>query len=197
MLLLLYLEAPTFLRQHFPSVWRTSFSLYFTAGLLTGKYWRLSFIWEYLCFTFLPEEHFHWRQNSRLTVVISALSSRLHGFLRDIYCHSIHCSVCTISGSRLFVKVCFSPVWWCLWAWFSLSLSCLGFSEFLQSIHLCVTKFGKISALLSSNTFSTAIFLLLWDSNDTNSDFLVLTNRCCEALFFCFLTSFLYIFQVG
>ena len=37
---------------------------------------------------------------------------------------------------------------------FFLSLPCLGFSEFLESIHLCLTKFGKISAMLSSNTFS-------------------------------------------
>ena len=80
---------------------------------------------------------------------------------------------------------------------FFLSLPCLGFSEFLESIHLCLTKFGKISAMLSSNTFSTAAVLLSWDSSDTNSDLLVLANRCCEALFFlCFLTFSLYILQV-
>lgn len=43
-------------------------------------------------------------------------------------------------------------------AWFSLGLSCLGFMEFLDSIYLCLTKFGKFSAIISSKYFLNKSF---------------------------------------
>ena len=43
---------------------------------------------------------------------------------------------------------------------FFLSLPCLGFSEFLESIHLCLTKFGKILVIFS-NAFLAILLLIL------------------------------------
>ena len=70
--------------------------------------------------------------------------SDLHGFWWEIYCHS-NCFLPI--GKMLFLSRCFqdfflwlyiSEVWlWCILAWVSLGLSCLGFTELLEFLGLC------------------------------------------------------------
>lgn len=122
-----------------------------------------------------PDSKVSWRE--RRNYCCSKLCSVMHHFWLKAFCvlKSVFHQFDDVYGHDFFWVY---PVWGCL------SLPCLGFSEFLESIHLCLTKFGKISAMLSSTTFPTAVFLLSWDSNDPNSGLWALANRCCEALFF-------------
>lgn len=71
--------------------------------------------------------------------------SHLRGFCWEIHTHSNHCSLCETCWFSLaaFKIIClqFVAVWlWCIWAWISLSLICLGPTELLKSVRLCLSQ---------------------------------------------------------
>lgn len=72
-----------------------------------------------------------------------------------------------ISGCFQNFLLWFSAVWvQCAYVWFSLYLTCSGFAEISESVHLCYTDFGKSSTTISSNFFCPFPFLLsYWYSN--------------------------------
>lgn len=82
--------------------------------------------------------------------------------------------------------------------WSILGLLCLGFTEFLESLHLCLSpNFGKFCPL-SKYLFCTNIFLLsFWNSNELHVQTLNIVPQISEALFIIIFTFSSSAFQKG